>query len=127
MCSRRCLARPHRKPPDGTSVLVPRNGTVLQVIFFAGLVGFAFVRLGEKNRHLRRLAGEASETMIQITRFVLEFTPLGTFGLIAALVGGYGFEQLRPLLTFVIACTRPAPSTSSWSTAACCSRTDLIR
>ena len=91
------------KSADGTSVLVPRNGTVLQVIFFAGLVGFAFVRLGEKTANLRRLAGEASETMIQVTRFVLEFTPLGTFGLIAALVGGYGFEQLRPLLTFVAA------------------------
>lgn len=88
---------------DGTSVLVPRNGTVLQVIFFAGLVGFAFVKLGEKTAGLRKLAGEASETMIQVTRFVLEFTPLGTFGLIAALVGGYGFEQLKPLLTFVIA------------------------
>jgi Na+/H+-dicarboxylate symporter len=41
--------------------------------------------------------------MIQVTRFVLEFTPIGTFGLIAALVGGYGFEQLRPLLMFVLA------------------------
>ena len=88
---------------DGTSVLVPRNGTVLQVLFFAGLVGFALVKLGEKTAGLRKLAGEASETMIQITRLVLEFTPLGTFGLIAALVGGYGFEQLKPLLTFVIA------------------------
>ena len=88
---------------DGTSVLVPRNGTVLQVLFFAGLVGFALVKLGEKTAGLRKLAGEASEVMIQVTRFVLEFTPLGTFGLIAALVGGYGFEQLKPLLTFVIA------------------------
>ena len=41
--------------------------------------------------------------MIQVTRYVLEFTPFGTFGLIAALVGGYGFEQLRPLLNFVVA------------------------
>jgi Na+/H+-dicarboxylate symporter len=88
---------------DGTSVLVPRNGTVLQVIFFAGLVGFAFVKLGEKTAALRKLVGEASDTMIQVTRFVLEFTPIGTFGLIAALVGSYGFEQLKPLLSFVIA------------------------
>ncbi len=88
---------------DGMRVLVPRNGTVLQVIFFAGLVGFAFVKLGEKTAGLRKLCGEASETMIQVTRFVLEFTPLGTFGLIAALVGGYGFEQLRPLGSFVVA------------------------
>jgi Na+/H+-dicarboxylate symporter len=91
------------KTADGMSVLVPRNGTVLQVIFFAGLVGFAFVKLGDKTANLRKLCGEASETMIQVTRFVLEFTPLGTFGLIAALVGGYGFEQLRPLGSFVIA------------------------
>ncbi|AXA84314.1 dicarboxylate/amino acid:cation symporter [Lysobacter oculi] len=88
---------------DGMRVLVPRNGTVLQVIFFAGLLGFALVKLGERTAGLRKLVGEASDTMIQVTRFVLEFTPIGTFGLIAALVGGYGFEQLRPLLQFVLA------------------------
>ena len=91
------------KLADGTKVLVPRSGTVLQVIFFAGLVGFAIVKLGEKVAGVRKLVGEASEVMIQVTRYVLEFTPLGTFGLIAALVGGYGFEQLRPLLSFVVA------------------------
>ncbi|MBS0228946.1 MAG: dicarboxylate/amino acid:cation symporter [Proteobacteria bacterium] len=88
---------------DGTKVLVPRSGTVLQVLFFAGLIGFAMVKLGEKVAGLRKLAGEANEVMIQITRYVIEFTPFGTFGLIAALVGGYGFEQLRPLLQFVVA------------------------
>lgn len=88
---------------DGMKVMVPRSGTVLQVIFFAGLVGFAIVKLGEKVAGLRKLAGEASEVMIQVTRYVIEFTPFGTFGLIAALVGGYGFEQLKPLLMFVLA------------------------
>jgi len=91
------------KTADGTSVIIPSNGTVLQVIFFAGLIGFAFVKLGEKVTSLRTLAREANETMIQVTRFVLEFTPLGTFGLIAGLVGAYGFEKLLPLGNFVIA------------------------
>ena len=91
------------KTVDGMKVLVPRDGTVLQVIFFAGLVGFAIVKLGEKVAGMRKLVGEASEIMIQVTRFVLEFTPIGTFGLIAALVGGYGFEQLLPLFNFVVA------------------------
>ncbi|QOY63405.1 dicarboxylate/amino acid:cation symporter [Lysobacter sp. H21R4] len=79
------------------------EGKILQVIVFAGLVGFALVKLGERTTGLRKLAGEASETMIQITRFVLEVTPLGTFGLIAALVGAYGFEKLLPLGMFVFA------------------------
>ncbi len=79
------------------------DGKILQVIFFAGLVGFALVKLGEKTARLRVLAGEASDVMIQVTRFVLEVTPIGTFGLIAALVGSYGFERLLPLGGFVVA------------------------
>ncbi len=79
------------------------EGHILQVIFFAGLVGFALVRLGERTRNLRRLVDEASQVMFQVTRFVLEFTPIGTFGLIAALVGSYGFERLLPLADFIFA------------------------
>jgi len=63
----------------------------------------ALVRLGERTARLRALAAEASEAMIQVTRFVLEFTPIGTFGLIAGLVGSYGFERLLPLADFVFA------------------------
>ncbi|AKC87411.1 dicarboxylate/amino acid:cation symporter [Pseudoxanthomonas suwonensis] len=102
-----------REVPTPVQVLldvVPANpfraladGKILQVIFFAGLVGFALVKLGERTARLRALAGEASETMIQVTRFVLEMTPLGTFGLIAGLVGSYGFEKLLPLGNFVFA------------------------
>ncbi|RKH32226.1 dicarboxylate/amino acid:cation symporter [Corallococcus praedator] len=101
-----------RQVPGPVQVLldvVPTNpfaalaeGKMLQVIFFAGLVGFALVKLGERTARLRELVGEASDAMIQVTRFVLELTPLGTFGLIAALVGTYGFERLLPLGTFVL-------------------------
>ncbi|TCZ85351.1 dicarboxylate/amino acid:cation symporter [Lysobacter sp. N42] len=91
------------KDADGASAVVPGASTVLQVIFFAGLVGFALVKLGERTAGLRTLVGEASDTMIQVTRFVLEFTPIGTFGLIAGLVGAYGFGKLLPLGTFVLA------------------------
>jgi Na+/H+-dicarboxylate symporter len=87
----------------GNPFMALAEGKILQVIFFAGLLGFALVKLGEKTARLRELAREASDVMIQVTRFVLEFTPLGTFGLIAALVGTYGFERLLPLGDFVFA------------------------
>jgi Na+/H+-dicarboxylate symporter len=91
------------KTGDGQNVIVPSNFTILQVIFFAGLLGFALVKLGEKTAGLRSLFDQARELMIQVTRFVLEATPIGTFALIAALVGSYGFEQLIPLGKFVLA------------------------
>ncbi|MBB1472535.1 MULTISPECIES: dicarboxylate/amino acid:cation symporter [unclassified Luteimonas] len=100
-----------REVPGPVQVLVdvvPSNpfralaeGKILQVIFFAALLGFALVKLGDRATRLRALMAEGSEAMIQVTRFVLEFTPLGTFGLIAALVGAYGFEKLLPLLGFI--------------------------
>ena len=77
------------------------DGKILQVLFFGALVGFALVKLGDRAARLRALASEASELMVQVTRFVLEVTPVGTFGLIAALVGAYGFEKLLPLGRFV--------------------------
>lgn len=87
----------------GETVLAAGKGSILPVIFIAALVGFAMVKLGDRVAGARKLAGEASELMIQVTRFVLEVTPIGTFGLIAALVGSYGFEKLLPLGSFVIA------------------------
>jgi len=83
--------------------LAAGRGSILPVIFFAGLVGFAIVKLGEKVGQARQLVGQMSEIMIQVTRFVLEVTPIGTFGLIAGLVGSYGFEKLLPLGNFVLA------------------------
>ena len=91
------------KNAAGETVLAAGKGSILPVIFVAGLIGFAIVKLGEKVAEARKLASQFSEIWIQITRYVLEFTPFGTFGLIAALVGSYGFEKLLPLGSFVIA------------------------
>ncbi len=87
----------------GETVLAAGRGSILPVIFFAALLGFAMVKLGERVAGARKLVSEMSEVMIQVTRFVLEVTPIGTFGLIAALVGAYGFDKLLPLGKFVIA------------------------
>lgn len=87
----------------GETVLAAGRGSILPVIFFAALLGFAMVKLGERVGEARKLVGQMSEIMIQVTRFVLEVTPIGTFGLIAGLVGGYGFGKLLPFANFVFA------------------------
>ncbi|MFB5205847.1 hypothetical protein ABGA94_07945, partial [Stenotrophomonas sp. 3diitr2024] len=55
--------------------------TVGAITLATGLVGFAIVKLGEKVTEARKLVGQMSDIMIQVTRFVLEVTPIGTFGL----------------------------------------------
>ena len=87
----------------GETVLAAGRGSILPVIFFAALLGFAMVKLGDRVAEARKLTAQLSEIMIQVTRFVLEVTPIGTFGLIAGLVGSYGFEKLLPLGNFVLA------------------------
>lgn len=87
----------------GETVLAAGRGSILPVIFFAALLGFAMVKLGDRVAEARKLTGQMSDIMIQVTRFVLEMTPLGTFGLIAGLVGSYGFAKLLPFGNFVLA------------------------
>ncbi|MDJ1158636.1 dicarboxylate/amino acid:cation symporter [Chelatococcus sp. SYSU_G07232] len=76
---------------------------VLQVLFFAGLVGAALVSLGERTARLRGLVEEGAALTFRITRWVLQLTPIGTFGLIAWVVGRYGLSSLAPLAKFILA------------------------
>ncbi|RUO43855.1 dicarboxylate/amino acid:cation symporter [Aliidiomarina taiwanensis] len=90
--------------------IIPRNpfaalaeGNVLQIIVFAVLVGLALNHLGEHVAPLKRGFEAAREVMFQLTRWVLELTPLGVFGLMAWVVGSFGLDMLLPLGKFIIA------------------------
>lgn len=79
------------------------DGNVLQVLFFAGLVGAALAALGERTQQVRVLIEQGSTLVFRITRWVLQLTPIGTFGLIAWVVGRYGLASLAPLAKFILA------------------------
>ena len=64
------------------------EGKVLQIIVFAAFVGAALVALGERAEGVRRLVDQGAEVVFQITRWVIQLTPFGVFGLIGAVVGG---------------------------------------
>ena len=76
---------------------------VLQVLVFAAIVGAALVSLGEKAAGVRSLVDQGTALVFRITKWVLQLTPIGTFGLIAWVVGRYGLASLAPLAKFILA------------------------
>ena len=63
------------------------NSMMLSIIFFAILFGFFITRVKNPHRDILRKAFNAIfEVMMQITLFIIKFTPLGIFGIVARVV-----------------------------------------
>lgn len=104
--------KPRDIPPvaDVLTNLIPTNplaamvnGNILQIIVFAAFVGIAINAVGEKALPMKKVLLSGADIMYQITRMVLELTPLGVFGLMAWVVGNYGLDTLLPLGKFILA------------------------
>ncbi|MFA5330203.1 MAG: dicarboxylate/amino acid:cation symporter [Prolixibacteraceae bacterium] len=114
-------------PAVGTSVsdilirTIPDNiidamakGQILPVIFFAILFGFFVTQIKtEKQEILTRLFDSIFEVMMKITMFIIRFTPLGVFGIVAKevsknsgslgnIAGSLGIYMLTVLLALLI-------------------------
>lgn len=97
-------------PIDVLLGIVPSNpikamvdGNVLQVLFFALVVGGVLAVMGDKAATVRTFINEANAVVMKIVKIALQLTPVGTFGLIAWVVGVYGLEALAPLGKYIIA------------------------
>lgn len=95
-------------PVDVLLSVVPSNpframadGNVLQVLFFALVFGGSLAVLGERVAMLRSLVSEANDVLMHCVRLVLQLTPIGTFGLIAWVVGTSGAGALLPLGKYI--------------------------
>jgi Na+/H+-dicarboxylate symporter len=74
--------------------MVPENifqafnsNDMLAIIFFAVLFGFFVTRAADENRDIMKKAFNAIfDVMMKITMFVIRFTPLGIFGIVAKVV-----------------------------------------
>ena len=63
------------------------SNSMLSIIFFAIIFGFFITRVKNPHRDvLRRAFNAIFEVMMQITMFVIKFTPLGIFGIVARVV-----------------------------------------
>jgi len=112
---------PVKAPPSPVQILlniVPTNpfaalveGKVLQIIFFAIILGIAIAFLMEsKSERLREIGSTVykvfdglAECIYKIVRGILEYMPYGVFALIGYVTATYGPKILGPLAIVVVA------------------------
>ncbi len=109
--------------------IIPQNifvafakGKMLSIIFFALLFGYFITRLQEKHRTLlTNLFDAFFEAMMKLTMFIIKFTPLGIFGIVAnvvsrqsghlgALAGSLGIYMITVFLGLIFHATVTLPS-----------------
>jgi len=87
------------------------NGDVLQIIFFAILLGIGILLSGEAGKPLQKLFDSASEAVMKLTLIVMETAPFGVFALMAWVLGDRGLSVLTVLGRWCWRTTRPARCT----------------
>src|SRR3954452_5702411 len=84
------------------------EGSVLQALLIALLVGFAIQSMGPAGEPLLRGVGYLQKLVFRILAMVMWAAPIGAFGAIAAVVGETGLDALKSLgmlmLAFYLTC-----------------------
>lgn len=77
------------------------KGSMLQIIFFAVLVGVSISLVGEKAKLVGNFFTSFSDVMIKVTMVVMLYAPIGVFALMAYTVAAQGTAVLLPLLKLI--------------------------
>ncbi|ADY26171.1 sodium:dicarboxylate symporter [Deinococcus proteolyticus MRP] len=76
------------------------EGNMLQIIFFAILLGLAIMLSGKPGERIKAAFEDWNHVVMQIVNIVMVFAPIGVFALMAGVVAKLGFESLAPLLKY---------------------------
>src|SRR5215203_4156761 len=79
------------------------EGSVLQALLVALLVGFAIQSMGRAGEPLLRGIGYLQKLVFRVLAMVMWLAPIGAFGAIAAVVGETGVDALKSLAVIMIA------------------------
>ena len=77
------------------------NGDMLPVIIFGLLVGIILAKLREETKVVNEFFTEGNTIMMEMTRIVMKFAPIGIFCLMAKTFASLGFEGLLPLAKYI--------------------------
>lgn len=78
------------------------EGSMLQIIFFAVIFGFALSGLGERGKPVLHFFEVVGDVMIRVTHMVMLYAPIGVFGLISYTVSRHGLSVLLPLGALIL-------------------------
>ena len=104
------VAAPQEKVSAAETVLniIPENpfgaiagGAMLQVIFFALLVGVLIAKMGPRADAVARVARQCNDLMMEMTALVMKFAPIGVFCILARTFANLGFDAFAPLLKYM--------------------------
>ena len=77
------------------------EGSILQVLLFAILFGFALLAMGKAADRMLGFIDDATHAMFGVITLIMKVAPLGAFGAMAFTVGKYGPQSLGKLATLV--------------------------
>ncbi len=77
------------------------DGTMLQIILFALLIGVLLAKMGERAELLANLFNQCNELMMEMTNMVMNLAPVGVFCMIAKTFANLGFDAFLPLLKYM--------------------------
>ena len=77
------------------------NGDMLPVIIFGVLVGIILAELREETEIINKIFSEGNTIMMEMTRIVMKFAPIGVFCLMAKTFASLGFGGLLPLSKYI--------------------------
>lgn len=77
------------------------NGDMLPVIIFGLLVGIILAKLREELDLVNDFFAQGNKIMMEMTRIVMKFAPIGVFCLMAKTFASLGFAGLLPLFKYI--------------------------
>lgn len=88
--------------------IIPKNpfkalieGNMLQVIFFAIVLGAVLTIIGEKGKKIKKIFEEANDIMLKMVELIMKLAPVGIFGLIGKTFITLGWQAMKPLASFI--------------------------
>lgn len=79
------------------------TGNLLQILFFAVILGFMISAAGDKVQVVKDFFDEFNSIMVRLTACVMRFAPIGVFALITYTVSSFGLSILLPLGKLIVA------------------------